>query len=219
MGQRGPRDLSMAEPYPAWMSGTEPYHPCQALPRLCPLPAQLAGSRCWVCAHLRGNSSRAGWAALQPFCARLDSAPSIPIPQLGPAAAHGLGRHQGPVRACLQISPICSGLEPDPGLVQERGARADGGSVPTPAGQPDPTPGQVLPVPRCHWSGATHAGDNGGCAHGAHERSGPAFTARVSRARGGLSVPSVHQCCGGHMGLSTHASPPRPVLPHWHLGH
>lgn len=44
---------------------------------------------------------RAGWAALQSPCARLDSTPSIPIPRLSPAAAHGLGRRRGPVGACL----------------------------------------------------------------------------------------------------------------------
>lgn len=119
---------------------------------------------------------------------------SIPIPRLSPAAVHGLGRHRGPVRACLQISPICSGLEPDPGLARERGATADGGGVPNPAGQPDPTPGQVLPVPRCHWSGATRAGDNGGCTHRGHEQSGPACPARVSQARGISLVPSAHLC-------------------------
>lgn len=182
----------------------------RAVPGLCPLPAQLAGSRRWVRAHSRGACPRAGWAAPRPLCARAGSTPSIPVPRLGPAAAHGLGRHRGPVRACLQISPVCSGPEPDPGLARESGARADGGSVPTPAGQPDPTPGQVLPAPRCHWSGATRAGDNEGRACGAREQSGPACPARVSRARGVSLSPLPTQCRGGHMGLPPRASPPTP---------
>lgn len=115
----------------------------QALPSSCPAGWEQALGLC----PPKGNHPQAGWAALQPLCARLDSTRSIPIPQLEhphPGSSPDLAGTGGPVRACLQISPVCSGPEPDPGLARERGARADGGSDPTPAGQPDPTPGQVL---------------------------------------------------------------------------
>lgn len=54
----------------------------QALPRLCPLPAQLG-----LC-HPRGNCPRAGWAALQPLRAS-PSRGSVPAPCTGLAGAGG----------------------------------------------------------------------------------------------------------------------------------
>lgn len=145
MGWRGPRDLGVAEPHPAWTSGAEPYHPCQALPGLCPLPAQLAGSGHWVCAHPRGNCSlgRMGSAAIplcptglpsehphptaRPCCrARTWQAPGagwslfVELARLlGPGARSGTGagaRGQGRWRQCPHPGGA-AGLHPWPGAV------------------------------------------------------------------------------------------------------
>lgn len=137
----------------AWQSPILPGRPAQSLithARRCPgsalfLPSWLGAGTGSVPTQGQPSPGRVGSTAT-PLCpAGLHSEHPHPTAGASPSRLQpGLGRHRGPVRACLQISPVCSGPEPDPGLARERGARADGGSDPTPAGQPDPTPGQVL---------------------------------------------------------------------------
>lgn len=151
-GKRG--SCSPAEPHPAWTSGTEPYHPCQALPGLCPA-GFLPSTRAVPTRGQRGNS-----AAPQPLGARVGpAARASPSPPLSPAEDARTWQALAAGRSLFANSPVCSGQAPDPGL----GLLA---AVPPPRQGAGPTGprGHALAKASAPRAGATRAGDRGGCA-------------------------------------------------------